>query len=201
MKYRLLKAAELQKIQVNDNGERLVYYGEKKVLVRESLVTMLDRVQHRLQQLHDVQLYVADGYRSPEFQERYFLEQFRLQCQKNLSIEELIEQTHCFVALPSVAGHPTGGAVDVTLTIDGEEISMGGKIADFNNPDLLPTFSQLILSEQSTWRLLLHDAMLAEGFAPYYGEWWHYSYGDREWAAFYGHSRTLYGSLISPGER
>ena len=101
MTYRLLKAAELQKIQVNDNGERLVYYGEKKVLVRESLVTMLDRVQHRLQQLHDVQLYVADGYRSPEFQERYFLEQFRLQCQKNLSIEELIEQTHCFVALPS----------------------------------------------------------------------------------------------------
>lgn len=89
----------------------------------------------------------------------------------------------------------------MTLTIDGEEISMGGKIADFNNPDLLPTFSQLISSEQSAWRLLLHDAMLAEGFAPYYGEWWHYSYGDREWAAFYGYSKTIYGSLTASGER
>jgi D-alanyl-D-alanine dipeptidase len=31
------------------------------------------------------------------------------------------------IALPSVAGHPTGGAVDLTLAIDGCEIPMGGK--------------------------------------------------------------------------
>jgi len=45
-------------------------------------------------------------------------------------------------------------------------------------------------------RLLLHDLMIEAGFAPYYGEWWHFSYGDAEWAAFYEKSKTLY-SLLS----
>ena len=94
-----------------------------------------------------------------------------------------------------MAGHPTGGAVDLTLAINGREIPMGGKIADFSQPELLPTFSSLVTSEQAYWRLLLHDAMVAEGFAPFYGEWWHYSFGDREWAAFYGQSKTLYAPI------
>ena len=37
--------------------------------------------------------------------------------------------------------------------------------------------------------------MVAEGFAPFDGEWWHFSYGDREWAAFYGLSQTLYAHI------
>lgn len=36
---------------------------------------------------------------------------------------------------------------------------------------------------------------LEENFAPYYGEWCHFSYGDREWAAFYGQAKTLYAPL------
>jgi D-alanyl-D-alanine dipeptidase len=37
--------------------------------------------------------------------------------------------------------------------------------------------------------------MVAAGFAPFYGEWWHFSYGDREWAAVYGEPAALYGPL------
>jgi D-alanyl-D-alanine dipeptidase len=187
MKNKLLKASDLQKIQVEDNGEKLVSFAG--VRVRETVATMLLRVQRRL---NAHQLLVVEGYRSPERQERFFLQEFQKRVRPDWNLEETIEQTHKFVALPSVAGHPTGGAVDVTLAINGQGVSMGGTIADFSNPELLPTFSPLVTAEQAKWRFLLHDAMLAEGFAPFYGEWWHFSYGDREWAAFYGKTQSLY---------
>ena len=214
MKNKILKAFELKKIRVCENGERLiapqkegsevvyddrrVYSGTQEVLLRESLVVMLDRVQGRLKQQNaDMQLLVVEGYRFPEYQENYYLQELYLysHAHPELDFEQLLEQTHQFVALPSVAGHPTGGAVDLTLAINGREIPMGGKIADFSQPELLPTFSSLVASEQAYWRLLLHDAMVDEGFAPFYGEWWHYSFGDREWAAFYGKSKTIYSPI------
>lgn len=214
MKNKILKASELKKIRVYDNGERLIaplkersevvydyrriYSGIQEVLLRESLVVMLNRVQASLKpQNADMQLLVVEGYRSPEYQEHYYLQELYLysQAHPELDFEELLERTHQFVALPSVAGHPTGGAVDLTLAMNGREIPMGGKIADFSQPELLPTFSSLVTSEQAYWRLFLHNAMVAEGFAPFYGEWWHYSFGDREWAAFYGQSKTLYAPI------
>lgn len=214
MKNKIPKTCELKQIRVHDNGERLiaplkegseVVYDYRRIdseiqdiLLRKSLVFMLKRVQGRLKrQNEDIQLLVVEGYRSPEYQERYYLQEFyqHRRAHPELSFEELLEQTHQLVALPSVAGHPTGGAVDLTLAINGREIPMGGKIADFSQPELLPTFSSLVTSEQAHWRLLLHDAMVAEGFAPFYGEWWHYSFGDREWAAFYGQAKTLYAPI------
>jgi D-alanyl-D-alanine dipeptidase len=209
MKNKILKASELLKIRVRDNDERLiipekneVIYDYRRndseiqeVLLRESLVRMLESVQDRLKRINvNLQLLVVEGYRSPEYQERYYLQELCRYCKihPEWDFEQLLEQTHQVVALPSVAGHPTGGAVDLTLAVNGREIDMGGKIANFSQPKLLPTFSPLANPEQAYWRLLLHDAMVAEGFAPFYGEWWHYSFGDREWAAFYGYSETLY---------
>ena len=95
-----------------------------------------------------------------------------------------------------MAGHPTGEAIDLTITCDGKEVDMGGKIADFSVPELLPTYSQQITIEQSNWRIFLHDLMVAEGFAPFYGEWWHFSYGDREWAVFYEHPAAIYSPIF-----
>lgn len=214
MKNKILKASELQKVRVCENGEKLVapkkglteilydyrrvHSGVQEILVRESLVDKLNRVQRRLKQQNpEVQLLVVEGYRTPEYQERYYLQELYQQTRSHpeLDFGQMLERIHQFVALPSVAGHPTGGAVDLTLALGGCEVLMGGKIADFSSPELLPTFSALVNREQARWRLLLHDAMLAEGFAPFYGEWWHFSFGDREWAAFYGLSEALYAPI------
>ncbi|MBA3602067.1 MAG: D-alanyl-D-alanine carboxypeptidase family protein [Parachlamydiaceae bacterium] len=154
----------------------------------------LTPVQRRLKQKNkNIQLLVVEGYRTPEYQELYYLQELCLQSRLNpkLDFAQIVENVHRFVALPSVAGHPTGGAVDVSLAINGCEVAMGGKIADFAIPELLPTFSALVTSEQGAWRLLLHDAMISEGFAPFYGEWWHFSFGDREWAAYYRLSESF----------
>ena len=203
--------AALQVILWKDNGEPLVHlediYPEilcdysrkegdlKTVLVRQSVASKLIKVHKRLHD-HDahLQLLVVEGYRTPAYQEAYFLKQLLATHQKDphRNFEDLVEEAHQCVALPSVAGHPTGGAVDLTLAYAGQELDMGGMIADFSLPELLPTYSVSASPDQVKRRGLLHDLMIAEGFAPFYGEWWHFSYGDREWAAFYHKPETLY---------
>ena len=48
--------------------------------------------------------------------------------------------------------------------------------------DFLLQFSKLArqFPEMQMYRLVLHDLMLEAGFAPFYGEWGRFSYGDRE---------------------
>lgn len=206
---RPLRISELKAVLPVENGEPLIDLAKEnwgivcrrvrcEILIRKSAAEKLQRIQERLQSINSqLQLVVAEGYRHPDIQEQMYLHYFCELARKYPEMEEgeLKERVHQWVALPSVAGHPTGGAVDVTLAEDGEEVDMGGGIADFSCPEKLATFASSLSTQQRQWRKLLLDLMLAEGFAPFYGEWWHYSYGDREWAAFYGHSRTRYASL------
>jgi len=203
MKMKCVTIAQLQAIHCKDNGEPLVdlsseilcdYRREDSdvsiILVRRTVAEKLHRVQQRLTlQDPQLQLLVTEGYRSPAYQESYFLNLLRTD--PTLSLEE----AHQLVALPSVAGHPTGGAIDLTLAYKGKEVEMGCAIADFTAVELLPTYSSLATPEQSKRRILLHDLMVAEGFAPFYGEWWHFSYGDREWAVFYDAPFAHYGPI------
>jgi len=99
------------------------------------------------------------------------------------------------VASPDVAGHTTGGAIDITIRYRGRELDMGTKIADFNDPELIKTNSARITSRQADNRKLLHDLLVRQGLAPFYGEWWHFSYGDREWACFYKKKKALYSEV------
>ena len=77
-----------------------------------------------------------------------------------------------------------------------KELNMGGTIEDFTFPEKFPTYSTHISTEELENRLLLHDLMLEEGFAPCYKKWWHFSYGDLEWAAFYNLSESLYSPIF-----
>ncbi|MFI5343034.1 MAG: M15 family metallopeptidase [Chlamydiales bacterium] len=211
----IFTASDLQSIRYNENGESLVNLKEicpdilcdyrrndsnlDIILVRKSIVDRLQKVQRHLT-LYDasMRLLVVEGYRSPTYQERYYLKQLLIQHENHptMDFELLLEHVHQFVALPSVAGHPTGGAIDLTIVFEGQEIDMGGEIADFSIPERLSTHSLLVNPEQAQRRLLLHDLMLGEGFAAFYGEWWHFSYGDREWAAFYNKPEALYSPIF-----
>jgi len=214
--FRCLQARELKQIILEDrHAEPMVALDDmetsiicrhtrrgmlapSKILVRQTVAAKLQEVQAKLtQKFPQWQLVVVEGYRHPFVQEREFLHQFAMLSRQypTMDVEELEERAHQRVALPSVAGHPTGGAVDVSLADNGQEIDMGCAIADFNRPDALPTFAQGVAKSQHEHRLLLHGLMLEAGFAPFYGEWWHYSFGDREWAAFYGKSKTIYSPI------
>ena len=165
--------------------------------VRETVARMLAVANSRLGE-HGARLKVVDGHRPAARQEAYFAEAWEMmrEHRPELDDEQLREAAHALCAVPEVAGHPTGGAVDVTAVgADGAELDMGARVADFDDLDRVPTDAPGLSAEQERNRMLLHDAMVAAGFAPFYGEWWHFCYGDREWAAFYERPAALYGPL------
>lgn len=177
--------------------DMLAFVGEN-IFVRKSLANRLRKANRQLRKNYPTySLKVVYGYRHPTIQEKYFaaLKENLGKRYPSKAEEELLALTHNFVAVPTVAGHSVGGAVDITIESGGQEIDMGTTIADFRNPDRIKTFSKKISSVQRANRRLLHDVMVKNGFAPFYGEWWHFSYGDKEWAYFYNKKRSLYSEI------
>lgn len=167
------------------------------IYIRKTVAEKLCHVQERIKKISpESQLRVVYGYRHPDIQKKYFEQKKQeLLNKENISDKNIDTAVHSFVAVPEVAGHPTGGALDLTIVKNGKEIDMGTGIADYSDKEKIKTYSENITTEQKQNRMILHDAMLSEEFAPFYGEWWHFSYGDREWAYFYGKETSLYSPL------
>jgi D-alanyl-D-alanine dipeptidase len=201
--------------------EDMVPYTGETVLVRDAVAKKLAAVNARLRP-DGYGLKVVYGYRHPEVQAKYFesrkawLKKEWDDSGREYTEDELNESADLFAAYPPLAGHVTGACVDVRIVRldDGEELdcspanpdpaeagerddgvpaSPGKTAAD--EEEFMKTFSNRVTPRQLANRLYLHDAMLAEGFAPFYGEWWHFMYGDREWAAFVGEKAALYGPV------
>lgn len=165
------------------------------MFARREVVERLQRIQERLNRSsEDVTLSIAYAYRAPIIQEQYFslrLQEVQRQ-NPNLSEDEQIELTHSMVAHPSTAGHTTGAAVDLTLwnRQTNTPIDMGSGIAEFGN--IAYTMYPNITSSQRANRMKLQKLMVEENFAPFLAEWWHFSYGDKEWAFFYKQPTALF---------
>lgn len=187
-----------------ENNDMLPYAGQI-ILVRRTLAKKLARINKYLKEEYRLKLKVVYGYRHPEIQMRYFQDNRSVLAKKfnNLNDTELNALTHNLIAIPEIAGHPVGGAVDLTLVdINDVECDMGTRIADFSDSDRIRTFCRNITDDQLMNRRILLEAMTNENFAPFYGEWWHFSYGDREWAAFYGKASAIYGTVdLAPIEK
>ena len=143
--------------------------------------------------LDNYKLIVVFGFRDMKLQEKYFYDIYNDIKDKFDDKMELYEYIHEKIAVPEVAGHPTGGAVDVAIYDEEKKqiIDFGSKILDWDTTKCY-YFSEQISEEAITNRKLLRKLMLEEGFAPYDGEWWHFSYGDREWAFYYNKNEALY---------
>lgn len=214
----LLTVTDLLSIDVYENGWPLVclqellphiraqykkpdmlpYTGEN-ILVREELLPLLRTAYKKLQEVKTgYNFWICYGYRHPEIQQRYYEARYAVHKKEwpNLSESELVELTHTQVAFPEVAGHPTGGAIDITLVDEkGRELDMGTGIAEYSEPEKCFTFSKSITRVQAKNRQLLRKILMSVGFAPFNGEWWHFSYGDREWAYFYGKECSLFNQV------
>jgi len=166
-----------------------------RVLVREEIANKLYRIQNKLNDLNsNLLLFIVYGYRSPDIQKKYYeqrLEEIEIK-NTSLSQKEKIELAHSRSANPESAGHICGAAIDVTLFNEknNKDIDMGSNIGEFG--DIAFTFYPKLSAEQKNNRLLLHELMLEEEFAPFLGEWWHFSYGDKEWAFYYKKPFAIY---------
>lgn len=56
-------------------------------------------------------------------------------------------------------------------------------------------FSPYISATAKQNRLMLRKLMMDTGFAPFDVEWWHYSYGDKEWAKYYAKPVAIYEQI------
>lgn len=172
--------------------EMLSYTGDQ-VYVRRGVAERLGKAAALLG-LRDnaLQLEVCYGYRALEIQRKNFAIQKAL-LEDKFEGEELMAQTHRRVAVPEVAGHPAGAAVDVRILRRNKPLNFGTDIWEFE-PDSY-TKSPFVSKRAKRNRWLLRNAMVSAEFAPYDGEWWHFSYGDKEWAQLYERPMAMYGQI------
>lgn len=164
------------------------------IYVRRPVVDMLYAAGQELKALdRSLTLSVVHGFRALEVQTKLF-EEAKAALEKDYPDEsELIEAAHRRVAVPSVAGYPTGGAVAVEILREGAPVDMGTPVMQPNRDSF--TFSPFVSRDAWEHRQLLRRAMMAAGFAPFDGEWWHFSYGDKEWARYYRQPGALYDQV------
>lgn len=208
----MLSYEDYANVPVFDNGEPLVpimptrnliatqyrsemfeYTGEQ-VYVRKGVAHRLGVAAALLTiKDDDLQLEVCYGYRALEIQKKNFEKQKKKLEKDYNREEELLAATHRLVAVPEVAGHPAGAAVDLRILRDGEPLDFGTDIWEFAKESY--TFSPDISKVAERNRILLRSAMIAAGFIPYDGEWWHFSYGDKEWAKYTSEPFAIYNQL------
>ena len=165
-----------------------------KIMIRKSVKDKLNLADTKLKEINsNYQLIVSYGYRALSKQKKYFKQELEKVKDEFINKDELYEYVHEKIAVPEVAGHPTGGAVDIIIydRKNKQELDFGSKLHDFSS-DICYTFNKNISMEAKNNRMLLRKIMLSVGFAPYDGEWWHFSYGDKEWAFYYKKEKYLY---------
>ena len=171
------------------------------ILVRKDVYDRLSDAQKLLQSIDKkLSLYVAYGYRTLQIQTMRFLKRLAIECQKYYpDPNELYEAVHRSVAVPSVSGHPTGGAVDLYIVDKktGKQLDFGSPMYDYTTLKYY-VFSSEVTDIQKKNRMMLRNVMMKVGFAPFDGEWWHFSYGDREWAFYYKKPCAMYAQLTYP---
>lgn len=89
----------------------------------------------------------------------------------SLNKDELFPQGY----IAERSGHSRGSTVDLTLVrlADSQEVDMGSPY-DFFDPVSWPSDTSITAQQQAN-RLILREAMLANGFRPLDTEWWHFT--------------------------
>lgn len=167
--------------------------------LRAQAAERLSRAAHRLQQLsaNHYAFRITDAYRTLALQREHFEKIKQHLKVKGVTVAQLYQQATQLIADPDLQPpHATGGTVDVTLydKITGQELNLGTPV-DVTDTPLIHTWHSAITSEQRQLRALLYTVMTEAGFVNYPFEWWHYSYGDKEWALHAGHNSTLYDAV------
>lgn len=180
---------------------RREYAGNDILFARESVCQMLSNVFQAL--LPNYRLVLMDAYRPIAYQRQRYEQVYRSIKENNPhKPDDVINQLVFQVVFPpdddpkTPPPHATGGAVDVALaTPDGVLIDCGSSPGIYNDKEnARHVTNSIYVSEfQRANRLTLLEAMVEAGFCNYPGEWWHFMYGDREYASYEGFPYAIYG--------
>lgn len=149
---------------------------------------------------------VLDGWRSLAVQGA-LRESFRSQIvARHPEYDEAQIQTALdqFVANPYRPGmtppHLTGGSVDLTLfdTASGQTLDMGTAFDEPSHRSHSSALEHEAPAPARQHRRILIHTMLAAGFTNLPTEWWHFDYGNQNWAYFSGAGQALFGAAHLP---
>lgn len=150
-------------------------------------------------------LQVLDGWRPPAVQRALYRDIFQQLVMRHPedSDDERHRRTQHFVSLPSIwperpSPHLTGGSVDVTLMRDGEHIDMGSEFDEPSHRSYTDAFEH-DAGEIRAHRRVLYRAMTDAGFTNLPSEWWHYDFGNQNWAYFSGQRDARFGLVWPDG--
>lgn len=174
--------------------------GEKTCLVRQGAALRLCQAADKLPQGYGI--YIFDSLRSLTVQKALYDQFYQAAVKEHpqygpRELEEIVDE---FVALPvkrldRPSPHATGGAIDLTLSRDGQLLDMGTGFDDFTPlayTDALERNCPPGMEGARDHRRLLFHLMESVGLVNYSSEWWHYAYGERQWAARTGRT-PIYG--------
>lgn len=171
---RLVRPIQNPKIKELDPIHRIEI--NHPILVRETVAKKLDQAASNLPE--HLSLQIDSGYRSRESQQKLFQARVK-QFGSKKKAEKLV-----FNPYKGVPPHTTGGAIDVSLLDqNGTEINLSDPLIKFYEEPQL--YSEKISADAQAMRLMLHDLMLKQKFAPHPDEYWHFSYGEQLWAEHY----------------
>lgn len=153
---------------------------------------------------------IFDSWRPMRVQQALFeaMQARILAADPDLSGEEAREKTTVYVAFPTrdpekTAPHSTGGAVDLSVADEnGLLVNMGTEFDDATEKSATAYFEEMLSSgkrlpederEALVNRRFLYHLMKRVGLVNYADEWWHYEYGDQNWAWRTGAPNAVYG--------
>jgi len=153
-------------------------------------------------------LVIFDVWRPVEVQRGLF-NKYKEEIKKEMSNKsEITKLALQFVALPSddpnkPPPHNTGGAADLTIAdFEGRYLSMGTEFDETTEKSKTTYYEELFEKGKSLTkeeiealknRRLLYNIMTSAGFTNYPEEWWHFDYGNQNWAWVKGESYAIYG--------
>ncbi len=111
------------------------------------------------------------------------------------------EALNHFVADPRRADmtppHQTGGSVDLTLfdIASGAVLDMGTAFDEPSHRSYSSALDQEVGSPAQQHRRILIHTMLRAGFTNLPTEWWHFDYGNQNWAFFSGQNQAIFGAV------
>jgi len=205
---------QLLEIRVHECGDRMVLLDPNvfKIMsaelpwLRRRFADMLISANDQMRRLdHPTwRLLIHYAHRNDEKQRREYeaaLQSIRAANALWTDEQVLAEATRQW-AHPDVAGHPTGGSVDISIwdDVNEAEVPMPTKYDDFTIPAASYRRYPHATAEQRANAGYLERRLAKWGIYPYPGEWWHFDFGNREWAWGTGNPVAIYGAVSSPTE-
>lgn len=170
---------------------------------------VITRLQHAAAHIaaSGLQLVILDGWRPPAVQQALYLDIFEQVRRDHPHDNEatLHRRTREFVSPPSEdpqrpSPHLTGGSVDVTLCDPGGRLLDMGSAFDEPTPRSYSDAYEHQDTPIRARRRLLYQAMTGAGFTHLPAEWWHFDYGNQNWAYYARKPHAIFGPAY-PSEK